>query len=366
MNRSYFQIVCLIMAASIVGCGGGGGKPAPVTGDPAIVFDSVPPLSSYADLQGRALNIAPDDYRIAVFIYVAGWWTKPYWHESQRLVPIRPDGTWTCDITTGGNDQTATRIAAFLVPAGYMPPIANGLADITAEVSQHAVSSIEVTRSVSGVARVISFSGLEWTVKKSDAPVGPPDAGNYFSDSPQDVWVDSEGRLHIRISSRNGRWYCSEVVCTRSFGYGTYRFTLDSDPAALDQNAVLGLFTWDDAADYAHREIDIEFSRWGSAGDPNSQYVLQPWDQPDHRHRFNLAAVSGSSAHSFTWAQNSIVFESTQGSMRLASWTYSGSGIPTPGSENPRINLWLVGGSIAPPAGGRSIEVIVRAFEHTP
>jgi hypothetical protein len=352
--------VCLILA----GCGGNG--TAPITGTPAVVFVSVPPIDSHADLMGRALNVKPDEYRIATFIYVSGWWTKPFWDESLRLTSIKSDGTWTCPIVTGGSDEKATRIASFLVPRGYMPPIASGQANIPAEVPLNAVASVEVTRSGSDISRVISFSGYEWTVKKSDIPVGPPNAGNYFSDSPQDVWVDGAGRLHLKISHRNGRWLCSEVVCRSSLGFGTYKFTLDSDPTALDQNAVLGLFTWADAPDYAHREIDIEFSKWSNASDPNAQFVLQPWDQPDHRHRFGLAAISGSSTHSFTWRSDSIAFDSIHGSTPLASWTYSGPGVPVPGNECPRINLWLVGGSTVPPTNGAEIEVIVKAFEHTP
>ncbi len=273
-------LIGFLVCSCMVGCGGGGGDgPAPITGDPAVQFVSVPAYGTFANLTGKALNVVPTDYRIAVYIYVGGWWTKPYWSESERLTTINSDGTWTCDITTGGVDETATRIAAYLVPKSYMPPIASGDASIPADVVAHAVASMEVTRDPSGSVRVIRFSGYEWTVKKSTIPVGPPDAGNYFSDSPENVWTDQQERLHMRITHRDGKWYCPEVVCGQSFGYGKYSFTLESDAASLDRNVVLGLFTWDDDPASAHREIDIEFSRWGVVADPNAQYVLQPWDQ---------------------------------------------------------------------------------------
>jgi len=323
----------------------------------------VPAYGTFANLTGRALNVAPADYRIAVLIYVGGWWTKPYWSESGRLTPISADGTWTCDITTGGVDETATRIAAYLVPKGYLPPIAGGDSVVPPEIVAQAVASIEVTRTASGATRVITFSGYEWTVKKSTNPVGPPASGNYFSDSPENVWVDLQGRLHLKITRRGGKWYCPEVICSRSLGYGTYRFTLESDIAALDKNVVLGMFTWDDDPTSAHREIDIEFSRWGQAGDPNSQYVVQPWDQAGHRYRFTCPSISGQSVHSLVWAAGSVTFTSTHGQTQLGSWIFDGAGVPTSGAEHPRINLWLLNGSSAPPSDEKEVEITVTGFE---
>jgi hypothetical protein len=77
------------------------------------------------------------------------------------------------------------------------------------------------------------------------------------------VFVDNEGHLHLRIDHRDDRWSCAEVISTRSFGYGTYRFDLDSHIDCLDPQVVLGLFTWNDDPSYNHREIDIEVARWG-------------------------------------------------------------------------------------------------------
>src|SRR5207249_11617860 len=90
---------------------------------------------------------------------------------------------------------------------------------------------------------VIRFSGYEWNVKTSRGHVGP--GPNIFS--AQGVQVDEHGYLHLRVAKINGRWVCSEVISTRSFGYGTYRFVVH-DTATLDVNAVLGLFLWDTLA----------------------------------------------------------------------------------------------------------------------
>lgn len=63
----------------------------------------------------------PADYRVVVYIKVASnCWIKPYW--LSPLTIIQADGAWVCDVTTGGIDETATEISAYLVHATYNPP----------------------------------------------------------------------------------------------------------------------------------------------------------------------------------------------------------------------------------------------------
>ena len=95
------------------------------SGKPSIKFEYVPPLESHENLTGSVWNVWPNEYQVAVYIRVGnGWWTKPYL--DQLLTPIKNDCTWACDITTGGVDQAATKIVAYLVPLGYTPPKMNG------------------------------------------------------------------------------------------------------------------------------------------------------------------------------------------------------------------------------------------------
>jgi len=216
--------------------------------------------------------------------------------------------------------------------------------------------------------RQIVFSGYVWSVKASTGRVGP--GPNYFSDSTQSVWVDSAGRLHMKIRKNKNRWYSSEVILNQNLGYGAYRFYLDSPVDAIDPNAVLGLFTWSDAPDYNHREIDIEFSRWGAANNQNAQYVVQPYNVAANIHRFSWPAGATQSMHSFRWQTQNIACESIKGHSLppaptdlLQQWTFT-SGIPVPGDENPRINLWLYRGRA--PLNRAEIEVIINRFEFVP
>jgi len=123
-------------------------------GDPAIWFTYVPPYGSFNNLQGQVGNVTPADYKVAVYIKVGGfWWTKPYW--TSPLTVIKSNGSWTCDITTGGNDETATEIAAYLVPNGYNPPLMGCeptppmtcSSTLPAELEANSVAKVGVTRS---------------------------------------------------------------------------------------------------------------------------------------------------------------------------------------------------------------------------
>jgi hypothetical protein len=225
--------------------------------------------------------------------------------------------------------------------------------------------AVDVT--AASVERHISFSGFDWRVKNSaDALLGP--GPNYFSDSTRNVWVDDTGRLHLRIEKRGGRWYSAEVVSSASFGYGTYRWYLDSRVDNLDPNVVLGLFTWNDDPAYNHRELDIEFARWGNAAYANGQYTVQPYTTAGNQYTFNEPAGVAQTTHSLIWGPGSASFASVRGhiptttdpSLRIAARTFT-QGVPVAGGENARINFWLFEGNT--PTDRKDVEIVVTRFE---
>jgi len=336
---------------------------------PAIEITNLPPYGSFANLGGRVLNADPLLYRVAVFIYVpgAGWYSKPFC--SPQLTLIQPNSSWTTDITTGGSDQLATRITALLVSSNYNEACVQGPASLPTNVTAQAVASVSVERFDPSIRR-INFSGYDWWLKTSSGQVGP--GPNYFSDNTNNLWLDAQGQLHLRITNRSNQWQCAELITSRTFGYGSYRFELNSSPNDLDPNVVLGLFTWSDDPAYAHREIDVECSRWGNAADVNNaQYVVQPFDTPGHLVRYRVPAGQTNSTHLWIWETNRITFQSQRGSFTpnpaapnvISNWNYALT-VPQTGDENVRINLWLVNGT--PPTDNHEAEFVIKSFQFVP
>ncbi len=228
----------------------------------------------------------------------------------------------------------------------------------------------------SSAIRTINFSGYEWIVKYSNTVTGP--GNNHFSSSSESVWVDKLGQLHLKMIKRNGTWYSAEVNTTRSLGYGKYYFFVASRIDKLDKNVVTGLVTWDDSPQYNHREIDLEFSRWGNKNNSNSQYVIQPYNYPGNMKRFNMQLGGNYTTHSFVWKNKSLSFQSLHGhyysppnpSYIIQSWNYTGKYNPLHGNETVHINLWLYDGNWDgigdSPSDGNETELIIKRFEYIP
>lgn len=334
-------------------------------GAPSIVLTNIPAYGAQGNLGGFIRDADPATHYIAAFIYVAGaWYSKPSC--ADHLTPIRPDGSWTADITTSTSDVRATEIAAFLVPTNYSQPCVNGAGGLPIPSQAEAVA---YDNRVNPALRQLRFADYDWSVKASAGLVGP--GPNYFSDSTNNAWVDAQGALHLKITHRNGAWQCAEVICNRSFGYGQYRFTVCAPVDSLDPNVVLGLFTWSNDSAYNYREIDVELARWKNAADANNaQFVVQP-PSPLRKVRFSVPAGVTNSTYTFIWQSNRVDFQSLIGAFTpappatnvLRSWTCV-SGVPPEGGETIRFNLWLDQGT--PPTDDQEMEVVLPYFEFVP
>lgn len=361
MKRWNHKIRLLITLAGICFCLSAEAK------EPSIAFTDISAFGTTDSLKGQAGNVVYSDYSVAVYIYVSGWWTKPT--ATAPLTAIRKDGSWECDCMIAESDRHASRIAAFLVPSTYTPPPAMGAAELPEDLYSTAVAHAIKSRPA---GRELEFSGYKWWVKESLGSLAGP-GPNYFSGRTENVWVDAEGRLHLRITKKNGKWMCAEVVSARSFGYGTYRVYLDTPVEEIDLNAILGLFTWSDAPAYTHREIDVEISKWSDEKDDNNaQFVIQPWTTPGNLERYTVPEAEPETTHCFEWRSKKVKFvsyanhytESRSGNDKCDSWSYSGSGVPQAGDENFRMNLWLNEGTV--PSDGEEMEVIISRFEFIP
>ena len=115
-----------------------------LTCKPRIELTFVPPVGSTVFLEGRALHVNIESYGVAIYIYANGWWTKPF--RSEPITELGCDGSFVCNIVTGGSDETAKKIAAFLVPLDYGPPLMRGGHTLPKEIFDNAAASVIVKR----------------------------------------------------------------------------------------------------------------------------------------------------------------------------------------------------------------------------
>ncbi len=214
----------------------------------------------------------------------------------------------------------------------------------------------------------IIFSGYKWLVKESNGrQIGPGD--NYFSGSKDNVYVDSDGKLHLRITNRDDKWLCPEVKLANSLGRGKYFYYLDPLPQPFDKDVVIGLFLYDreDTSNF-HKEVDIEISQWGKDTTVNSQYVIQPKEEEAFRFQTDLSVAT---KHLIEIKKKKITFRSYYGTTDSTDipLEYSSHSVKpdydfySP-SERICMNVWLY--HTSEPANLKEFEVIVSRFEYQP
>jgi hypothetical protein len=223
------------------------------------------------------------------------------------------------------------------------------------------VTSLVLACVLAAPPSTIEFSGHRWEVSDSAGKLRGP-GPNVFDGTSKSVWLDRQGRLHLKIRKVGNRWHTAEVVLSKPMGYGTYRFTLANRVDRLDPQIVVGLFTWDNDDEDAHRELDIEFSRWADPLRSNGQFVVQPYDTLGNIVRFEMPLTR--SLNEFEWLPESAAFSSRVPGGRIYAEHIFGHGIPRPGKERAMINFWLYQGKA--PRDGKEAEVIVEKFEFIP
>lgn len=223
--------------------------------------------------------------------------------------------------------------------------------------------------------QTVDFCGKLWNVKSGDG-LGPG-SNNW---NPGNAWVDSYGKLHMKISynTLKNKWDCAEIWTQELLGFGTYEWTVVGRIEKLHKNIVLGLFNYLPTTVQGAKktaEIDIEFSKWGNDGNnkpggftvwPNKTN-LNYWTYP-----FSTATtdILMETRHSFTWTSKSVSFRSTDVYGNMTSQTYAPSR-PTlyiPQTAEPaHINLWIWGGDpvTTSQAEDMSLELIISNFTYT-
>jgi hypothetical protein len=322
---------------------------------PSIQFTKVPPADRGGPdtldvVEGRVAGVRPGQ-RVVLFSKSGVWWVQP--ESRQPFTEIRADSTWRSSTHLG------TEYAALLVDAEYSPPLS---AETLPEPGRGvvAVTVVPGDPSARTAHHTLQFSGYEWIARAA-----PSDRGGPNDYDPANVWTDAAGALHLRIAGEASRWTCAEVRLNRRLGYGSYRFVV-RDVSHLEPAAVLTLFTWDGpAADENHREIDVEISRWGTPSAKNAQYVVQPYYVKANVWPF--VAPPGVLTHLLRWEPGRLAARTFRGAGSggsvVAEHTFT-SGVPSPGNEMVRMNLYPFRRSGVPLA--RATEVVIEKFEYLP
>lgn len=304
-------------------------------------------------VRGNANNLNARSHRVVGWAKTDIWYVQPF--VDTPFTSVCTDGSWNF-FTHPWN-----RMVVVLVDSTYVP----GSTRSTHPANARGVLAWDEFPTPRP-DRVVSFSARQWGVKVAEgSPAGP--GPNFFSDRTENVWVDGQG-LHLKITSRDSKWWSSEVFLLGPLGYGVYTFQLASRVDSLDAREVGAGFTYESDT----REIDVEFSRALVPTPNNSQYVVQPWEHAGNRYFFTMPPVANTS-HRFVWRANRIEFLSWKGHAPyppapedvIASWTYTGADIPPAnGQELMRFNLWLFGGQA--PASGRGSEMVIHSFTFEP
>ncbi len=234
-----------------------------------------------------------------------------------------------------------------------------------------ALAALFITVEV-GQARTIEFSGYQWEVRPTEQSGGP--GPNHWDEN--NVSIDRNGYLHLKLTQRGGEWYCSEVYTQQALGFGLYQFSIIGRVDLLDPNIVVGLFNYPEPeiGPDGTNEVDIEFARWGDPHNPIGNYTVFPAREGVLPTSVGFPLVlrgAGQSTHTFNWTPASILFQSFGGRKTtgtpLASWLFQPRDPAARIPQNPlpvHLNLWLFQGS--PPVNGEEVELIIRSFTFTP
>ncbi len=217
----------------------------------------------------------------------------------------------------------------------------------------------------------LKFAGLEWTVKHGPAMGPGPNTWDR-----RNVWVDDQGRLHLRIARRDGKWTCAELSTTQRLHFGTYEFQTLGRLDQFDANVVLGLFNYpprDVGVDTTH-EIDIEFARWGRADAPVGNFTMWPVkdELKQTSHTFDVRLEDSVMTHRFDWQRDRITFVSQQGGadgspQPISRWQFDRQPVADYISSAPmplHLNLWLFQGRA--PTDEKEVEVVIESFRFRP
>ena len=330
--------------------------------EPTISFTQVPQWSlgdeNLQDVMEGTVSAERSGQRLVIYSKSGGlWWVQPL--STSPFTTVLPNHVWRNELHTG------TDYAVLLVDPSYdpspvlaqLPSRGKGVAAVAVAHGQEKSSSF-----------FVDFSGFTWRVRKAPSDRG----GTNNPYSPENVYTDPAGALHLRIIKRDQTWTCSEVSLTRSLGYGTYSFTVE-DISKLEPAVVFGLFTWDYSVSSSYQknysEFDVDITRWADPKAQNAEFVIQPPVVPANISRF--MAPPGKLKHTIIWEPGRVTMFTARapggaGAPVISKHVFT-SEVPAPGFESMRMTLYVYrdpNGKF--PGLQNPAEVVVDGFEFLP
>ena len=192
------------------------------------------------------------------------------------------------------------------------------------------------------------------------------------------MWVDKKGRLHLRVTNRDGKWLAAEVACEEALGLGMYVVKIDTALDRLDENVLFGVLLFEykpklvtaPFSNY-YNEFNLEFGKRRIKSKTNAGYSCPPYEQ-SCLHPFRIKfddPKNTKSTHSFRWLNNRVVCKSwyshatnPNNKQMITYWNYTSSEVPK-GVPRLHLNLFM---NKKPPRDLKEVEVVVTDFVFTP
>ena len=218
--------------------------------------------------------------------------------------------------------------------------------------------------------RIINFGGFLWKVRDTAGDYEEPSDGAW-SDSANNVSVDSAGALHLGVTVVDGKRVSAEIDSLTPFSYGTYKWKIKLAPAQLDRYTVLGLYTYAKPTNGAFNEIDIEHGKFFDPSNVPSQFVVQPYQVHGHLYRYKVPPATVERIEQFDWEPNGITFtvsDAADPSVVIAKWSFADTAsIPAFQNDSLHMNFWSYrklakGQPVKPPVS----EAVIESFNYTP
>jgi hypothetical protein len=330
---------------------------------PSIVFADIPPSSSggigLTGVIGGRVRGSYSGRHIVLYTFADGhWWVQPL--DSSPFTEISADGSWTTRIHLG------TKYAALLtkndkLPAPFLDSLPSVSKTIEAVSTVKASGTEEVPSDAPSPGKIMRFSGFDWQVRTIPGDYG----GKTNKYSPENVFLDGSGALHMLLTRNDGGWVCSELQSVRSLGYGDYRLDVE-DVGHLEPAVMFSTFTLiERPTDGDHRAMDIHITRRGEPSNKNAEFIVQPSFVPANF--YYLDVPSGPLALQLKWSPDRAEFSVARARVSderiIDSWVFS-TGVPKPDGAQLNINLCRYGNAPIPPT--HDAEIVVKSFDFFP